>query len=61
MKKMKINKEIEQSFGCLLLSELNEKYPLVKEEKILANLYKKISSYLEDKWFICKLDLLNWQ
>ena len=57
--KMKINKKTEQSFGCLLLTELIEKCPLVKEEKILDNLFKKISSYLEDKWFICKLDLLN--
>ena len=57
--KLKINKKTEQSFGCLLLTELIEKCPLIKEEKILDNLFKIISSYLEDKWFICKLDLLN--
>ena len=57
--KMKINKKTEQSFGCLLLTELIEKCPLVKEEKNLDNIFKIISAYLEDKWFICKLDLLN--
>ena len=57
--KIKTNKKTEQSFGCLLLTELIEKCPIVKEEKILDNLFKLISNYLEDRWFECKLDLLN--
>ena len=56
---LKINKKIEQSFGCLLLTELIEKCPLVKEENNLNSLFKEISNYLENKRFECKIDLLN--
>ena len=56
---IKTNKKTEQSFGCLLLTEFLEKCPLTKEEKNLENLYKIISEYLDDRWFECKLDLLN--
>ena len=57
--KIKINKKLEQSFGCLILTELIEKCPFVKEEKYLDNIFKTISNYLEDKSFVCILDLLN--
>ena len=53
------NKRAQQSFGCLMLTELIEKCPLVKDEKKLDELFKKFSNYLEDRWFECKLDLLN--
>ena len=53
------NKKLDQSFGCLLLTELIEKCPLVKEDKNLDSLFKIISDYLDDRWFECKLDLLN--
>ena len=56
---MKTNKKTEQSFGCLFLTQLLEKCPLSKEDKNLENLYKIISEYLDDRWFECKLDLLN--
>ena len=56
---IKTNKKTEQSFGCLLLTEFLEKCPLTKDEKNLENLYKIISDYLDDRWFECKLDLLN--
>ena len=56
---IKTNKKTEQSFGCLLLTEFLEKCPLTKEEKNLENLYNIISEYLDDRWFECKLDLLN--
>ena len=54
-----INKKLEQSFGCLLLSEIIENCPLIKNKKNSNELWKKFSNYLEDKWFLCKLDLLN--
>ena len=54
-----LNKKLEQSFGCLLLTEFIEKCPLVKEEKNLESLFKMLSDYLDDRWFECKLDLLN--
>ena len=57
--KIKTNKKAEQSFGCLLLTELIEKCPIVTEEKYLDDIFKIISNYLEDRFFICKLDLLN--
>ena len=57
--KIKTNKKTEQSFGCLLLTELIEKCPIVKETNYLDNLFKIISGYLEDRFFECKLDLLN--
>ena len=57
--KIKTNKKTEQSFGCLLLTELIEKCPIVKEEKYLDNIFAIIASYYDDKLFICKLDLLN--
>ena len=53
------NEKLEQSFGCLLLSEIIEKCPLIKVKKIYNDFWKIISKYLEDKWFLCKLDLLN--
>ena len=56
---IKTNLKTEQSFGCLLLTEFIEKCPLVKEEKNLENLFKLLSDYLDDRWFECKLDLLN--
>ena len=56
---IKTNKKTEQSFGCLMLTEFLEKCPLAKEEKNLENLFKIISEYLDDRWFECKLDLLN--
>ena len=56
---IKTNKKLDQSFGCLLLTEIIEKCPLVKEEKYLDNVFKIISDYLDDIWFECKTDLLN--
>ena len=56
---IKTNKKLEQSFGCLLLTEFIEKCPLIKEDKNLDNLFKIVSEYLDDRWFECKLDLLN--
>ena len=53
------NQNTEQSFGLLLLTEFIEKCPLIKEEKYLENIFKIISDYLDDRWFECKLDLLN--
>ena len=57
--KIKINKKLEQSFGCLLLTEFIEKCPLVKDDKNLDNIFKILSDYLDDRWFECKVDLLN--
>ena len=56
---IKTNHKTEQSFGLLLLTEFIEKCPLVKDEKYLENLFKIISDFLDDRWFECKLDLLN--
>ena len=56
---IKTNKKLEQSFGCLILTDFIEKCPLVKEPKYLDVIFKKINEYLEDRWFDCKLDLLN--
>ena len=56
---IKTNQKTEQSFGLLLLTEFIEKCPLIKEEKYLENIFKIISEYLDDRWFECKLDLLN--
>ena len=56
---IKTNQKTEQSFGLLLLTEFIEKCPLVKEEKYLEILFKVVSDYLDDRWFECKLDLLN--
>ena len=56
---IKTNKKTEQSFGCLLLTEFLEKCPMAKDEKNLDELFKIISEYLDDRWFECKLDLLN--
>ena len=56
---IKTNLKTEQSFGCLLLTEFIEKCPLIKDDKNLDNLFKIISDYLDDRWFECKLDLLN--
>ena len=56
---IKTNKKLEQSFGCLILTEFIEKCPLIKDPKYLDIIFKKISDYLDDRWFECKLDLLN--
>jgi hypothetical protein len=56
---IKTNKKTEQSLGCLLLTEFLEKCPMAKDEKNLDELFKIISEYLDDRWFECKLDLLN--
>ena len=58
-KNIDTNKKVEQSVGCLLLTEFIEKCPMTKEDKQLENLFKIISDYLDDRWFECKLDLLN--
>ena len=57
--KIKTNEKTEQTLGCLLLSELIEKCPIVKEDQYLDSLFKILSEYLEDRWFECKIDLLN--
>ena len=57
--KIKTNQKIEQSFGCLLLTEFIENCPMVKEEQSIEELFKIISEYLDDRLFECKLDLLN--
>ena len=57
---IKTNEKLEQSFGCLILTEFIEKCPLIKNDpNILKNIFNKISDYLDDRWFKCKLDLLN--
>ena len=56
---IKTNKPLEQSFGCLLLTEFIENCPLVKDDKNLESIFKMISDYLDDRWFECKIDLLN--
>ena len=56
---IKVNRKTERYMGCLLLAEFIEKCPLINEEKYLGPLFKEFSSYLSDRWFQCKLDLLN--
>ena len=56
---IKTNKPLEQSFGCLLLTEFIENCPMVKDDKNLESIFKIISDYLDDRWFECKIDLLN--
>ena len=56
---IKVNRKTERYMGCLLLAEFIEKCPLINEEKYLGPLFKEFSSYLDDRWFQCKLDLLN--
>ena len=57
---IRTNNKLEQSFGCLILTEFIEKCPLINTEKnILKILFQKISEYIDDRWFKCKLDLLN--
>ena len=56
---IKTNKKLEQSFGCLILTDFIEKCPLVKDPKYLDIIFNKINNYLDDRWFECKLDLLN--
>lgn len=57
---IRTNSKLEQSFGCLILTEFIEKCPLINTEKnILKILFQKISEYIDDRWFKCKLDLLN--
>ena len=51
--------KLSQSFGCLFLTELIEKCPIIKEEKYLEEIFKLLSKKLEDKNFQCKLDILN--
>ena len=41
------------------MTEFLEKCPLTKDPKNLDSLFKLISNYLDDRWFLCKLDLLN--
>ena len=57
--KIKSTNKITQSFGCLLLTELIEKCPIIKEQKYLEEIFKLLSKYLEDLKFQCKLDILN--
>lgn len=57
--KIKSKEKIAQSFGCLLLTELIEKCPIIKEQKYLEEIFKLLSKNLEDKKFECKLDILN--
>ena len=57
--KIQSTDKINQSFGCLLLTELIEKCPFIKEQKYLEEIFKLLSEYLEDKKFQCKLDILN--
>ena len=57
--KIKSQQKITQSFGCLLLTELIEKCPIIKQQKYLEDIFKLLSNYLEDKNFKCKLDILN--
>ena len=57
--KIKSQEKITQSFGCLLLTELIEKCPIIKEEKYLEEVFKLLSQNLENKKFLCKLDILN--
>ena len=38
---IKTNKKLEQSFGCLILTDFIEKCPLVKEQKYLDIIFKK--------------------
>ena len=59
IEKIKSTDKIIQSFGCLLLTELIEKCPIIKEQKYLEEIFKLLSKYLEDKKFQCKLDILN--
>ena len=57
---IRTNNKLEQSFGCLILTEFIEKCPLINTKKnILKILFQKISEYIDDRWFKCKLDLLN--
>ena len=56
---IKSTRELEQSFACMLLIELIEMCPLIKEEKFLGPLFQEFSLYLDDGKFKCKLDLLN--
>ena len=57
--KIKSKEKIAQSFGCLLLTELIEKCPIIKEERYLEETFKLLSKNLEDPKFQCKLDILN--
>lgn len=57
--KIQSSDKITQSFGCLLLTELIEKCPIIKEQKYLEEIFKLLSDNLEDKKFHCKLDILN--
>ena len=57
--KIQSSDKISQSFGCLLLTELIEKCPIIKEEKYLEEIFKLLSDNLEAKKFQCKLDILN--
>ena len=57
---IKSNRGLEQSFACMLLNELVEMCPLIKEEKFLGPLFQEFSLYLDDAKFECKLDILNY-
>jgi len=56
---IKSTRELDQSFACMLLIELIEMCPLIKEEKFLGPLFQEFSLYLDNVKFKCKLDLLN--
>ena len=57
--KIRPNEKTEQSFGCLLLTEFIENCPLVKEDESIDELFHIILNYLRERYFECKLDLLN--
>ena len=57
--KIKSQEKVAQSFGCLLLTELIEKCPIIKEQKYLEEIFKLLSKNLEDPKYQCKLDILN--
>ena len=57
--KLKITNYFEQYSGCLFLTEIIEKIPLIKEKNYLKNLFEILTVYIDDKWFIAKSELLN--
>ena len=57
--KLKISNYFDQYSGCLFLTEIIEKIPLIKEKNYLKNLFEILTVYIDDKWFIAKNELLN--
>ena len=57
--KIQSSDKITQSFGALLLTELIEKCPIIKEQKYLEEIFKLLSDNLENIKFQSKLDILN--